>query len=216
MPKWFDLAKGEIGVKERKGKAHNPVVLAYYDEAGHPHIDNDEVPWCAAFVGAMLKRAGLKGTGALTARSYLTWGKPLKHPKEGAIMVFKRGNSSWQGHVAFYVKEDATHYHVLGGNQRNAVNISRYPKKDLLGIRWPTSFATSRTVAAQVVSASAATAGTVFTALHDTTEPLQPVVEQSTGVWEGAIYVALGISLISALATIFFRLQARQDGKYNR
>lgn len=215
MPKWFNLAEGEIGVKERKGKAHNPVILGYYEEAGHPYIDNDEVPWCAAFVGAMLKRAGLKGTGALTARSYLNWGKPLKKPKEGAIMVFKRGNSSWQGHVAFYVKEDKTHYHVLGGNQSNAVNISRYPKTSLLGIRWPTSFATSRTVAAQVVSASAATAGTVLTAVHQSTEPLQPVVEQSASVWEGAVYVALGISLISALATIFFRLQARADGKYN-
>ena len=216
MTKWFDLAKAEIGTKERRGKATNPKIKAYYEESGHPYIDSDEVPWCAAFVGAMLKRAGLKGTGALTARSYLNWGKPLKRPKQGAVMVFKRGNSTWQGHVAFYVKEDATHYHVLGGNQRDSVNIARYPKTALLGIRWPSTFAKSRTVAAQVVSAGAAATGTAITAIHQTAEPLQPVVDQAMGVWEGAIYVALGISLVSALATIWFRWQAREDGKYDQ
>lgn len=43
------------------------------------------------------------------------------------------------GHVGLYVGEDASHYHILGGNQSNSVRISRIEKKRLSDIRWPTS-----------------------------------------------------------------------------
>lgn len=215
MQKWMELAKAEIGVKERAGKAINPKIKAYYEEAGHPYIKDDAVPWCAAFVGAMLERAGLKGTGALTARSYLTWGKPLKTPKPGAIMVFKRGNSSWQGHVAFYVTQDATHYHVLGGNQGNAVSIAKYKKEDLIGIRWPSTFAKSRTVAAQAVAVASTTVGVAAETVSTTVSEVQPVVDQATSIWDWAVYVSLGLSLLAALATLYFRWQAKEDGKYS-
>lgn len=215
MQKWMELAKAEIGVKERAGKAINPKIKAYYEEAGHPYIKDDAVPWCAAFVGAMLERAGLKGTGALTARSYLTWGKPLKKPQPGAIMVFKRGNSSWQGHVAFYVTQDATHYHVLGGNQGNAVSIAKYKKEDLIGIRWPSTFAKSRTVAAQAVAVASTTVGVAAETVSTTVSEVQPVVDQATSIWDWAVYVSLGLSLLAALATLYFRWQAKEDGKYS-
>lgn len=215
MSKWLTLAREEIGTRERAGKAINPEIKSYYEEAGHPYIKDDAVPWCAAFVGAMLVRAGLKGTGALTARSYLTWGKPLKKPQPGAIMVFKRGNSSWQGHVAFYVDENETHYMVLGGNQGNAVSIAKYKKADLLGIRWPSSFATSRTVAAQAVAATATGVTAVAKTVEAVNEPLAPVVSQASSVYEWAIYVGLALAFLSALATIWFRWQAKEDGKYS-
>jgi uncharacterized protein (TIGR02594 family) len=215
MTKWLDLAKAEIGTKEKAGKAINPKIKAYYEEAGHPYIKDDAVPWCAAFVGAMLGRAGLKGTGALTARSYLTWGKPLKKPVPGAIMVFKRGNSEWQGHVAFYVDEDATHYRVLGGNQSNSVSVAKYSKDTLLGIRWPSTFAKSRTVAAQAVAATATGVTAAAKTVEAINEPLAPVVSQATSVYEWAIYAGLALAFLSALATIWFRWQAKEDGKYS-
>lgn len=132
----YELAQKEIGTVEWAQGA-NPKVVAYYRDAGHPTIVDDGVAWCAAFVGAMLKRAGQKGTGLLTARSYLNWGKPveLADARPGDIVVFTRGNSSWQGHVAFFVKRDGAFISVLGGNQRDSVNISRYPASSLLGVR---------------------------------------------------------------------------------
>jgi hypothetical protein len=39
--------------------------------------------------------------------------------------------------VGFYHREDSTAYHVLGGNQSNAVNVARLDKGRLLGARWP-------------------------------------------------------------------------------
>lgn len=136
MNRAYELAKAEIGTWEW-AEGHNPKVLAYFRDAGSPDIRNDEVAWCAAFVGAMLKRAGLKPTGSLLARSYLTFGEPvtLEQAREGDIVVLKRGKSSWQGHVGFYVKHTSTTVTLLGGNQANQVNRRAYPLSQVLGVR---------------------------------------------------------------------------------
>lgn len=133
----FEAASKEIGTWEWAGADHNPAVLAYFAGAGHAGIDNDEVPWCAAFVGAVLAELGIQNTGSLLARSYLKWGEPvdLKDVVPGDVVVISRGSSSWQGHVGFVAKIDATHVHILGGNQGNQVNISKYDRDRVLGYR---------------------------------------------------------------------------------
>lgn len=138
---WYDLARTQIGVTETAGSTSNPVVVAYYKDAGAPEIKDDSVPWCAAFAGAMLTRSGYRSTGSLLAQSYLDWGMSLQTPMVGCVAVFKRGSASWQGHVGFFVREEGNYIVVLGGNQSDSVRESRYPKKDLLGYRWPDSAA---------------------------------------------------------------------------
>lgn len=125
------------GLWEWKGSDHNPKILKWFADVGHSWVVDDETAWCAAFVGAMLEKVNLKSTRALNARSYLKWGEEIapEDVREGDIVVFKRGNSSWQGHVAFYVDETDTHIFCLGGNQSNQVNISKYPKSKFLGFR---------------------------------------------------------------------------------
>lgn len=138
----YELAKAEIGTVEWTD-GNNPKVVAYFKDSGNPGVKDDETAWCAAFVGAMLRRAGMKSTGALNARSYLDWGTPVdrKDAQPGDVVIFKRGNSSWQGHVAFFVKDRGALLDVLGGNQSNAVNIKGYSAKGLLGIRRATGAA---------------------------------------------------------------------------
>ncbi len=92
-------------------------------------------PWCAGFVNAIEKQCGRKGTGQMLARSYLKYGTPVSTPKLGDIVVFKRGNSSWQGHVGYYISEGSDGILSLGGNQSNKVCYKYYPKKDVLGYR---------------------------------------------------------------------------------
>jgi uncharacterized protein (TIGR02594 family) len=134
----YELAEKEIGTVEWKD-GHNPRVVAYFKDAGHPGVTDDETAWCAAFVGAMLARAGGKGTGQLTARSYLGWGEEVARAdaKPGDLVVLKRGNSSWQGHVGFFVRDHGSTITILGGNQANAVNRRAYKVAggQLLGIR---------------------------------------------------------------------------------
>ena len=132
----YERAKADIGTFEW-ADGSNPKVLAYFKDAGGHNISDDSVPWCAAFVGSMLERSGIKSTRMLNARSYLEWGTPveLKDAVEGDIVVFRRGSSSWQGHVGFFVKQAGNVIQVLGGNQSDAVNVSTYFTATLLGVR---------------------------------------------------------------------------------
>lgn len=151
----YDLAKLEIGTYEW-AEGSNPRVDAYFDDVGFPSMQ-DDTAWCAAFVGAMLKRSGFPHTGKLTARSYIDWGKPvdLKDAKPGDVVVFWRGSpNSWQGHVALFDRADGGMIYVVGGNQRDQVNISAYPADRLLSIRrmTKTNIAQSTTVQATGVT----------------------------------------------------------------
>jgi uncharacterized protein (TIGR02594 family) len=135
--KAYLLAVAEIGTVEWS-KGDNPEVLAYFRDSGHPEIKNDETAWCAAFVGAMLHRAGFKGTKMLTAQSYLKWGEsvPISSMKQGDICIIKRGTQTWQGHVFFVHKFDGKRLWGLGGNQSNSVNIQEFPvDATILGVR---------------------------------------------------------------------------------
>lgn len=144
-PPWLELARHEVGVREVPGKGVNPKIVAYFRDARIPGQWTDEDAWCAAFVGAMLARSGQTPTGKATARSYLNWGQRLEKPVPGCIAVFWRVNpKSWQGHVGFYIREDATSIYVLSGNQYDpkskkseVVNISRQDRGKLLGYFWP-------------------------------------------------------------------------------
>ncbi|WP_020179662.1 TIGR02594 family protein [Methylopila sp. M107] len=137
-PAWLVAARKDLGLKEIVGSKHEPRVVKFFAESGNAWVKDDETAWCAAFVGAKLAEAGLKGTGKLNARSYLDWGTPLKTPVPGCIVVFKRGSSTWQGHVAFFLRDLGSQIEVLGGNQSNSVSIARYVKLNLLGFLWPT------------------------------------------------------------------------------
>jgi uncharacterized protein (TIGR02594 family) len=137
-PRWYALALAERGVKEAPGAADNPVVLGYYKDAGHPGVKHDSVPWCAAFVGAMLARAGVAPSGSLAARSYLAWGEKLDAPRQGCIVVLKRGKG-WQGHVTFFDREENGRLVCLGGNQSDKVCFAVYRKSLVLGYRWASS-----------------------------------------------------------------------------
>lgn len=136
LPPWYELALAERGVKEAPGAANSTVVRTYYRDAGHPEVKHDSVPWCAAFVGAMLARAGLEPTGSLAARSYLSWGEKLARPRQGCIVVLKRGKG-WQGHVTFFDREQNGLLVCLGGNQSDKVCFATYRKSLVLGYRWP-------------------------------------------------------------------------------
>ena len=101
--------------------------------------------WCAAFVNAVLEIEGIPSNSLheypLLARSFLDWGSTVEYSdiQRGDIVVFPRGNSSWQGHVGFYVTTVDTpkgqRWVILGGNQANSVRYDLYDPNRALGIR---------------------------------------------------------------------------------
>ena len=139
-PAWLLIARSKIGTREVVGPTHNNKLLAFLNSAkafnGVVWRD-DEMPWCGGFTAACLLAAGIDPVKiAARAKSWENWGAPLRPDRlaPGAVLVFNRPGG---GHVGFYVGEDATHYHVLGGNQGNAVSIVRIAKSRLTASRWP-------------------------------------------------------------------------------
>lgn len=135
MPKWIGEAMMHMGVTEVKGPKHSETILEYWKAIKRGGIKDDETPWCAAYVGAMLEYSGIRSTRFESARSYLDWGIELKEPAPGCIVVFSRSGG---GHVGFVVGVDpAGRLMVLGGNQADAVNIKAFDRNRVVGYRWP-------------------------------------------------------------------------------
>jgi uncharacterized protein (TIGR02594 family) len=140
MTKWIDEARKLIGTHEGAGKADNPRVVALFKDAGCPEVKHDSTAWCAAFIGACLHRAGLRGTGSLWALDYANWGVRLEHPAFGCIATKKRKNKLGKtigGHVFFVVGWDKAFVYALGGNQNDQVSIVKYPRSVVTAWRWP-------------------------------------------------------------------------------
>jgi len=141
------------GTKEAPGDADNPAILAWPKAIGERFPDmaqycrgykHDSIPWCGLTVGYALAAAGLRPVfGRRDVDRFLwaaAWGEQgpelvkLDRPLPGAIMVFTRNGG---GHVALYEGEDATHYHIRGGNQSDMVNVVRKPKSQFTAATWP-------------------------------------------------------------------------------
>ena len=162
------VAEGYLGLQEFPGARHNERIVQMFAETGPGWVDDDDTPWCAAFVGSVLAQTGMQGTGQLNARSYLEWGEAvdLTRAKRGDIVVFWRvSRDGWQGHVGFYHGIDGNNILVLGGNQGNAVSVAPYSADRLLGVRraaQPRASATeSRTVQASAAQMGTAAVGGV-------------------------------------------------------
>ncbi len=125
-----------IGTRETPGKKSTKAILDWADEVNTTY-PGDDVAWCGLFISVCAKRAGWDyhpGGNALWARNWASWGTSQQTAMLGDVLVFPRGKG---GHVAMYVGEDKTHYHILGGNQSDGVNIVRKPKSPILAIRRP-------------------------------------------------------------------------------
>jgi uncharacterized protein (TIGR02594 family) len=133
-PKILVEAVKLLGTKEIVGKEHNPVILGWAEELGLKKVyTNDEIPWCGLAVAYAVHKAGLQVVASpLWALSWAKFGNQVTEPMLGDILTFKRDGG---GHVGIYVGEDKDCYHVLGGNQGNAMTVSRIVKSRLYQAR---------------------------------------------------------------------------------
>lgn len=135
---WIAKGRALIGTTEIKGGKHNPEILQMWKGIKRGGIKDDETPWCAAFVGAMLERSNIRSTRFESAKSYLDWGVPLDVPVYGCVAVFTRVGG---GHVGFVVGQtESGDLLILGGNQGDAVNIKAFKSDRVSGYRWHSGF----------------------------------------------------------------------------
>ncbi len=143
MPRTISVALGFYGLQEIVGRGSNRTIISWRDTLnsnGVPVLgySDDDIPWCglfAAIVTYMRKGLGTEVVASpLWAQNWAKYGIAVSTPMLGDILVFKRNGG---GHVGFYVGEDSTCYHVLGGNQSNKVCITRIEKSRCIAKRRP-------------------------------------------------------------------------------
>jgi len=136
--RWLKLARTDLGIRETPGVANNPVLMKRFagiTKALGIAYNADSVPWCGAIMAWWMTQSGIAPPAiAVRAKSWATWGTPLAKGSLGCVVVFGRVGG---GHVALYLGEDATHYHVLGGNQGDAITVARIAKDRAIALRWP-------------------------------------------------------------------------------
>lgn len=146
LPKTISEALKLFGTHEVVGKGSNKTIMAWRDElnaaAGVNPLaqkivgyGDDDIPWCGLFAAIVAFRAG-KAVVAnpLWARNWQNFGVKSPAAGLGDCLVFVRNGG---GHVGWYIAEDAKAYHVLGGNQSNAVTITRIEKGRCIAVRRP-------------------------------------------------------------------------------
>ena len=129
---WLKTAAAEIGQKEVAGTAANPRILEYFSAGKFWGTDDSggKNAWCGCFVAWVMKQHGFEPVNnAFRAKEWVNFGKPISKPVSGAIGIKSRSGG---GHVAFVVGQsaDGNYLYMLGGNQSNSVQVSRY-KKDV-------------------------------------------------------------------------------------
>jgi len=138
-PKILREAMALYGTIETPGAGNNPVIMGWAKEVGSSlgiEYSGDSVPWCGLFMSVCAKRAGYDIPDiSIRAKSWMYWGYPigLGHACLGDVLVFEREGG---GHVAQYTGHDSQgFFHVIGGNQSDAVTRTRIAMSRCIAIR---------------------------------------------------------------------------------
>lgn len=137
LPKLVTEALKLHGTVETPGAKDSPTIMAWAKETGldRQGYNADSVPWCGLFMAVVAKRAGYDYPAhPLWALNWGAFGVKGMQPCLGDVLTFVRPSG---GHVGIYVGEDATAYHVLGGNQSDKVSIARVEKIRMKAVRSP-------------------------------------------------------------------------------
>jgi uncharacterized protein (TIGR02594 family) len=143
-PKELLVAFSLFGTHEILGPRNNPVIMQWAEDV-HTTYPGDATAWCGLFRAKCAHDAGWDdhpNGNCLWALNWASWGVKREGPALlGDTLVKKRKGG---GHVTFYVGEDdprylpkgvEVHYHCLGGNQSDGVNIVRIPKSEFVAVR---------------------------------------------------------------------------------
>jgi len=138
MPPWYAETIRRVGLHEQRD---NKTLREWLKSDGNTLGDPVKLPWCGDAMETPI--ALTLPDEPMLANPYwaLNWkrfGRPIDIVALGAIAPFSRPGG---GHIGQIAGHDQSHFHVVGGNQSNAITISRIEKKRLSGsLRWPLTF----------------------------------------------------------------------------
>ena len=128
--RWMQTALAEVGQSEVAGPKANARIREYFAASGFWGTDDTgaENAWCGSFVSWVMQRHGYAlPTDPFRAKEWRAFGRRIDAPVYGAIGIKSRTGG---GHVAFVVGKsaDGKYLFMLGGNQTDEVNVTRYDK----------------------------------------------------------------------------------------
>jgi uncharacterized protein (TIGR02594 family) len=163
LPLLVTEALRHYGKVEGSGTSNNSEIIAWADEVGMvtssryddwaaDFYNKDSIPWCGLFMALCTARtsggnkARMPVNKYLAALSWADWGEAVQYKIKGQnhfrlvwlgdIAVFTRSGG---GHVGIVIgfSKDGKYIYVLGGNQSNAVNITKIETRRLYAVRRP-------------------------------------------------------------------------------
>jgi uncharacterized protein (TIGR02594 family) len=145
---WLSTMRALTGTTEAPGSKDNPFIIEMAHEIVRRYPDlkgnvgwynHDSIPWCGLGMGYVMAVNGIRPCDApLSALAWASWGQKLSAPTPGAVLVYSRTGG---GHVTLYESEDANYYYCRGGNQSDALNVTKIPKsRPVKAIRWPSGY----------------------------------------------------------------------------
>jgi len=147
-PLEFVLNNRYLGLSE-KDPDHQKTIAGFMNRAVKGRVKNpsdmqlDSNAWCAAFAGHVLTSLGVASPqryDALRARSYLKVGQGISldkaQPGDLVVMKTQLRNGKTQWHAGFFVEHDGgKSFKLLGGNQKDQVNVQTNTVANIAGIR---------------------------------------------------------------------------------
>lgn len=141
IPPWMVVAQELLGTKEVPGSSNNAKIMAWAKIIGGNIEDSyvaDSIPWCGLFAAFCVVQVGIDPVkDPLWALNWRIFGEKQQKPCFGSILTMTRQGG---GHVGFVVSQDATHWHLLAGNQSDEVNVTRISKEIAVKFNFPKGF----------------------------------------------------------------------------
>lgn len=134
-------------IRERPGVKDHPLIVWWLSLCGMGLDQHDEIPWCSGFPNGIAWELSLPRSRSAAARSWLTIGRPVTLDQAAAaydIVILSRGNQpqpgadviNAPGHVGFFAGRTTPGFvEILGANQANTINVTRFDVQHVLGVR---------------------------------------------------------------------------------
>jgi uncharacterized protein (TIGR02594 family) len=134
--KLYNHALGDFGLSEVSGPGSNArIKMAIKQAAEWLDQDDSKTAWCGCMMGLWFSELGLeKPKEFYRAANWKTVGKKvlLSEAKQGDVVVMSRTGGK---HVALFSKQANGLVYLLGGNQRNQVNVSAFNEQFVEEVR---------------------------------------------------------------------------------
>ena len=141
MPPWMAEMYRRMGMHEVRNNASLIEFLKIGKYLGNPK----DLPWCGDGVESCILKVLPKEpvpSNPFFAQNWKNFGIDVGRPIVGAVGVIKWTPTS--GHVGFIAGVSGNSVEMLGANQNNEINITRFsmgtPSRGFIAFRWPRSF----------------------------------------------------------------------------